>query len=58
MEVGNAASVLGRIEGDVENGVLPAGQGAGTIAAVEDAGAVVEQVMRDAKAILSQWGAG
>jgi enoyl-[acyl-carrier protein] reductase II len=25
-EVGTAATVLGRIEGDIENGVLPAGQ--------------------------------
>jgi enoyl-[acyl-carrier protein] reductase II len=56
IEVGNPASVRGRIEGDVVNGVLPAGQGAGTIHQVEDAGAVVTSVADEALAIFEQWG--
>ncbi len=52
IEVGNPASQLGRIEGDVEHGVLPAGQGAGNIDAVEPAGKIVEDIMAEAREVL------
>ncbi len=55
IEVGNPASVRGRIEGDVVNGVLPAGQGAGIIDHVESGGDVVRQTMDQARAIFERW---
>ena len=58
IEVGNAASTLGRIEGDVENGVLPAGQGAGLIDSVEGAGEVVRAVVEEASAAVDRLSRG
>jgi len=55
IEVGNPASVLGRIEGDVDNGVLPAGQGAGLIASVDAAGDVVRRIADEARAVFERW---
>ncbi len=52
IEVGNPASQAGRIEGDVEHGVLPAGQGAGIIDAVPPAGRVVEDIVAEAREVL------
>lgn len=52
LRVGAPASYRGRIEGDVEHGVLPAGQGSALIHAVEDAGAVVEAILAEARAVL------
>ncbi len=52
IEVGNPASWRGRQEGDVENGVLPAGQGAGIIREVVPAREVVGAVMAEARALL------
>lgn len=52
--VGEAASTAGRIGGDVEDGVLPAGQSAGLIARVEDAGDVVEKIASEAAAVLAR----
>jgi len=52
IEVGNPASQRGRIEGDVEHGVLPAGQGAGIIADVGSAADVVAEIMAEARAVL------
>lgn len=54
-EVGQAASYRGRIEGDTEMGVLPMGQGAGTIGAVKSAGDVVHDVMAEARAVFTGW---
>jgi enoyl-[acyl-carrier protein] reductase II len=54
-EVGQPASVRGRQEGDVEMGVLAAGQSAGLIHDVVPAGEVVCDVMRQASAILDGW---
>ena len=48
MEVGNPASERGRIEGDVEAGVLPAGQSCGMIGDVVPAGEVVRRVVEEA----------
>jgi len=55
IEVGNPASVLGRIEGDVDNGVLPAGQGAGLIGSVAGAGEVVGAIVEEARAVFDRW---
>ena len=46
---GEPASNLGRIEGDVENGVLPAGQSVGLIHEVKSAADVVRDVVSEAK---------
>ena len=51
-EVGEPASYRGRIEGDVEMGVLPAGQSAGLIERVEYAGDVVRQIAEQAAKVL------
>jgi len=48
LEVGHAASEVGRLEGDVENGVLPTGQSCGLIADVVPAGEVVRRVVDEA----------
>jgi enoyl-[acyl-carrier protein] reductase II len=47
-EVGEPASVLGRIDGDVENGVLPAGQSVALIRQVKPAGAIVRDIVAEA----------
>jgi enoyl-[acyl-carrier protein] reductase II len=54
MHVGHPASQRGRIEGDVENGVLPAGQSSGLIGGVPKAGEVVQTIMAEADAVLSK----
>ncbi len=51
-EVGEPRSYKGRIEGDTEEGVLPAGQGAGLISSVPSAGDLVQGIMAEARAIL------
>ena len=48
MEVGHPASERGRIEGDVEAGVLPAGQSCGMIGDVVPAGEIVRRVVEEA----------
>ena len=53
-EVGENASYRGRIEGDLEMGVLPAGQSAGLIERVEAAGDVVRAIAAQAAAVLSR----
>ena len=52
IEVGNPASHAGRIEGDVEDGVLPAGQGAGMIEKVLPAGQIVVDIVAEADDVL------
>ncbi|MBT5110276.1 MAG: nitronate monooxygenase [Rhodospirillaceae bacterium] len=54
MNVGHPASLRGRIEGDVENGVLPAGQSSGLIHDVPSADEIVRSVMDEAKSALSK----
>ncbi len=54
MHVGIPASERGRIQGDVENGVLPAGQSAGLIPEVIPAGQVVRDVVEEARAVLAR----
>jgi len=51
-EVGEPASVLGRYEGDTDNGVLPAGQSCGLIGDVVDAGEVVGRLVAEAEQVL------
>lgn len=55
-EVGEAASYRGRIEGDVETGVLPSGQSAALIERVEHAGDVVRRVAAEAARVLKRLG--
>ena len=52
MEVGHPASERGRIEGDVEAGVLPAGQSCGMIGDIVPAGEVVRRVVEEAAAAM------
>ena len=54
MEVGHPASELGRIEGDVEAGVLPAGQSCGMIGDVVPAGEIVRRVVEEAAAAMDR----
>ena len=58
LRVGHAASERGRLQGDVENGVLPAGQSAGLIRGVEPAGDVVRRTVEEAGKILSRVAGG
>ena len=57
IRVGTDASRRGRLEGDVENGVLPAGQSAGLIRGVESAGDVVRRIVREAEEVIERLGA-
>ena len=52
-QVGEPASVLGRHEGDANNGVLPAGQSCGLIHDVKSAGDVVRDVVAEAEGVLA-----
>jgi len=52
IDVGNPASHAGRIEGDVDDGVLPAGHGAGLLEAVLPAGQIVADIVAEADAVL------
>ena len=56
-EVGLAASVAGRMEGDTENGVLAAGQSAGVIHTIKPAGEVVADIIAEARTTLIRMGA-
>ena len=53
-EVGEPASYRGRIEGDVDMGVLACGQSAGLIERVEAAGDVVRAIAAQAAAVLAR----
>jgi len=57
LHVGQPASALGRIEGDVDRGSLPAGQGAGLISAIKPAGQVVADIVEEATVVLARLGA-
>ena len=52
LKVGQPAAIKGRIEGDVENGSLPCGQGAGGIHGVKGAGEVTLDIVDEAQAAL------
>ena len=54
MEVGHPASERGRIEGDVEAGVLPAGQSCGMIGDVAPAGEIVRRIVEEAAAAMQR----
>ena len=54
IRVGNNASRRGRLEGDVENGVLPAGQSVGLIRDVQGAGEVVRRIVREAEEVIER----
>lgn len=54
MKVGGPASIRGRIEGDIENGVLPAGQSSAMIHALKSAGDVVRDIVGEARDVLAR----
>ena len=54
IRVGHAASERGRLKGDVDNGVLPAGQSAGLIEEVLPAGEVVRRTVDEAAEVLQR----
>ena len=56
LHVGHAASAAGRHDGDVEHGVLPAGQSMGLINDVQPAGQIVAAVMAEAAAAMARIG--
>ena len=56
LQVGNPASVLGRHQGDVANGVIPAGQSAGLINGVKTAEEVVNDIIDEAGVVLARLG--
>ncbi|MBS4046043.1 nitronate monooxygenase family protein [Ferrovibrio sp.] len=53
-EIGLPATIRGRIEGDIDNGVLPAGQSVGLIHAVKPAGEIVRDIFEEACAAYRQ----
>ncbi|MDB5551301.1 MAG: hypothetical protein JWL86_1285 [Rhizobium sp.] len=55
---GRAASQLGRIEGDVENGVLPAGQSVALIHDVQPAAHILHGIVAEAKRTLAAMHSG
>ena len=55
-EVGEPHSVLGRMQGDVDMGVLAMGQSAGIIDEVQAAGDVVRNIISQARGILRGFG--
>lgn len=54
INVGYPASELGRIEGDVENGVLPAGQSCGMIHNAPPAGEILRAIADEAETVLAR----
>ena len=54
-EVGEPASVRGRLEGDTDHGVVPMGQGSGTIHEVKPAGDVVTDIISEARSVFDGW---
>ncbi len=52
IKFGQPAAIKGRVEGDVENGSLPCGQGAGGIHEVKGAGEVTLHIVEEAQATL------
>ena len=54
-DVGEDRSYRGRIKGDTEGGVLPAGQGSGLIVSVPPAGEVVTDIVQEARTLLALW---
>lgn len=54
-QVGTEASVRGRIEGDTDNGVLPAGQSVALIRDVKPAGEIVRDIHAEAVRVLNSF---
>jgi enoyl-[acyl-carrier protein] reductase II len=52
-EVGLEASIAGRMEGDIDNGVLAAGQSSGLIEKIKPAGDVISDIVKQAEEVLS-----
>lgn len=56
LEIGEPASVRGRLEGDIDDGVLPAGQSAAMIHEIKAAAEVVSDIVSEARMILNSLG--
>lgn len=56
LHVGHAASERGRRQGDVEHGVLPAGQSSGLIHEIQSAREVVQDIVTEATTVLGRLG--
>lgn len=56
--VGRPAGIVGREDGDVDNGNTPCGQSAGLIHDIRPAGEVIESIMAEAEATLSRLARG
>lgn len=54
-QVGTEATVRGRIDGDVENGVLPAGQSTALIESIKAAGQIVEDIVSEAREVFDRF---
>lgn len=54
LQVGHPASDRGRLQGDVDGGVLPAGQSCGLIGDVPPAGEIVQRLVGEAEATLGR----
>lgn len=58
LEIGKPASVLGRLEGDIDDGALPAGQSAAMIHEIKSAAAVVVDIVAEAEEVLRALSSG
>jgi enoyl-[acyl-carrier protein] reductase II len=58
LEIGEPASVKGRLEGDIEDGVLPAGQSAAMIHEIKGAAEVVADIVAEAREVLRTMSSG
>jgi enoyl-[acyl-carrier protein] reductase II len=58
LEIGEPASVLGRLEGDIDDGALPAGQSAAMIHEIKSAAAVVVDIVAEAEEVLRALSSG
>lgn len=56
MKVGRPATILGREQGDVEHGVLAAGQSSGLVREIKSARHVVDDILSEAEAVLERLG--
>ena len=58
LEIGEPASLKGRLEGDVDDGVLPAGQSAAMIHEIKGAAEVVADIVAEAHEVLQSFNSG
>lgn len=54
LKVGRPGTILGREEGDVDRGVLAAGQSAALVSSIKPARQVMEEIVEEAEAVLAR----